>query len=397
MTAHALEDHAEPIGERRGAALLAPRSRDAVAACIAAARARGERLGVTGRGSQLDWCAPGDVHAWLLTPSLLAEGATGVIEYVAGDGTLTAEAGASLDVLREVVAEGGHRITPLLPAGATLGGALAAGRSGPDRTAFGPARHHVLGMTAVDGSGRIHRSGGRLVKNVTGFDLHRLHTGGRGRLGVVLEASLRLVPRPEAEVLLLGTPHPSAEDAVRAALAVRALPHLMLAGLLVEQRRVHVLLAGRERQVAADAARVRAELDVQDEIGQDKIGQDGAQQAFLAAWRGDLGLRVMTRPSRCVDAVRALAAAGVDERQLSVEPGAGIVVVPAQEVERCADDLAPCAEELRRGGASLDPRLPTAPAWAQQGPRGLERTWTDRLLAAFDPDAVFGPREDATR
>ena len=143
-------------------------------------------------------------------------------------------------------------------------------------------RHHVLGMICLDGNGRVHRSGGRLVKNVTGFDLHRLHTGAQGRFGAILEASLRLIPRAEAEILLTSRALSSAADAARAALEVRDLVGLKLTGLLVEARRVHALLTGRAAQINADAARVRTALDVDEE----RSGET-ATDALLEAWRGD--------------------------------------------------------------------------------------------------------------
>ena len=194
-------------------------------------------------------------------------------------------------------------------------------------------RHHVLGMICLDGNGRVHRSGGRLVKNVTGFDLHRLHTGAQGRFGVILEASLRLIPRAEAEILLTSRALDTAADAARAALEVRELAGLKLTGLLVEARQVHVLLTGRAAQIDADAARVAPRST------STGSGREAATDALLEAWRGDAGLRLLTRPSRCAEVVEVVAAAGVREDALSVEPGAAIVVIPADEAGRCAAAL----------------------------------------------------------
>ena len=122
-----------------------------------------------------------------------------VLDYVPGDGTLTAQVGAPMEDLASCVAEGGHSLTPQLcgAADSSLGGALGAGRSGLDRYKYGPLRHHVLGLRVALSDGTLAGSGGKLVKNVTGFDLHRLYTGSRGTLCVLLEASLRLFPAPE--------------------------------------------------------------------------------------------------------------------------------------------------------------------------------------------------------
>lgn len=394
MSLDALTGIAPRIGERAGAPLLAPRTVEDLQRCVELARAAGQRLSPTGNGTRLALSAQdtsGD--AWLHTPSLVPAGESGILEYVSGDGTLTARAGASMDTLRAAVAEGGHRITPLLPAGSTLGGVLAAGRSGPDRQAFGPMRHHVLGMICLDGNGRVHRSGGRLVKNVTGFDLHRLHAGAHGRFGTILEASLRLVPRAEAEVLLTSRGWSSAADAARAALEVRDLSGLKLTGLVVEARRVHVLLTGRGAQIDADAVRVRAALDIDEE----RSGET-ATDALLAAWRGDTGLRLLTRSSRCAQVVEIVAAAGVGEDHLSVEPGAAIVVIPAEEIERCAAALSTeAAPRLAELGVTFDARMPAAPAWCAPRRPGAAATWTRRLEEAFDPAGVFAPATGGAR
>ncbi|MEC8495351.1 MAG: FAD-binding protein [Planctomycetota bacterium] len=394
MSLDALTEIAPRIGERAGAPLLAPRTLEDLERCVAFARDAGQRLSPTGNGTRLALGAQGaGGDAWLHTPALVPTGESGILEYVSGDGTLTARAGASMDTLRAAVAEGGHRITPLLPAGSTLGGVLAAGRSGPDRQAFGPMRHHVLGMICMDGNGRVHRSGGRLVKNVTGFDLHRLHAGAQGRFGVVLEASLRLVPRAEAEVLLVSRVLSSTADAARAALHVRDLSGLKLTGLVVEARRVHVLLTGREAQIDADAARVHSALDVEEECA-----GEAATDALLGAWRGDAGLRLLTRPSRCAKVIEVVAAAGVREDALSVEPGAAIVVVPAEEAIRCAAALsAETAPRLVELGVTFDARMPDAPAWCAQPRPGAAATWTRRLEEAFDPAGVFAPAARGAR
>lgn len=198
----------------------------------------------------------------------------GVVEYEPGDGTLTARAGTPWATLAEVVARGGHDLTPDVSprsdvgAGpgsgrSTLGGVLAAGASGPDRIAHGPVRHHVLGALVATGSGTLARSGGRLVKNVTGFDVFRLHIGGRGTLGVILEASLRLMPRPEHEVSLalagqdLSHALALAERIRRSAVQPRA---LTVTNVLRDGHTLAVHLAGRSRQVARDADELAREL-----------------------------------------------------------------------------------------------------------------------------------------
>ena len=149
----------------------------------------------------------------------------GVVAYEPGDGTVTARAGTTLGDLRAVVGEGGHHLAPDVPRPetVTLGGVIAAGASGLDRLRFGPIRDQILGATLLLGDGTITKSGGRLVKNVTGYALPRLWCGSHGTLGVILEASLRLWPYPETRAA--GVVHlENRGEALDLALRLRELP-----------------------------------------------------------------------------------------------------------------------------------------------------------------------------
>lgn len=215
-----------------------------------------------GLGSKLARCRP-EVAAGDPLLVLSTRRMDQVLEYVAGDGTLTAQCGASMQSLAEHVSEGGHHLTPDVqnPAGATLGGVLGAGQSGIDRLLYGPMRHHVLGVSALLSDGSVARSGGRLVKNVTGFDLHRLYTGSRGTLCVLLEASMRLFPLPEDEHAFTFRCADAAEVRERVLALWRArLPAL---AMLMEPaangssaQQLHLLLAGRSAQLDATVKQI---------------------------------------------------------------------------------------------------------------------------------------------
>ena len=115
-----------------------------------------------------------------------------------------ASAGEPLDVREHagIVAENGQMLAfepPHFGAGATLGGTIACALSGPRRASAGAARDFVLGVRMLDGRGERLRFGGEVIKNVAGYDLSRLMTGAFGTLGVLLDVSLRVVPRPRAE------------------------------------------------------------------------------------------------------------------------------------------------------------------------------------------------------
>src|SRR5207247_2074887 len=125
----------------------------------------------------------------------------GITEYVPGDLTLTARAGTTLEDIRLATAAHDQWLA-LDPYGGdegTLGATIATASAGPLSTSFGTPRDLMLGLEFVTGEGVVVRGGGRVVKNVAGFDLTRLLTGSWGTLGVITEVTLRLHARPEAE------------------------------------------------------------------------------------------------------------------------------------------------------------------------------------------------------
>ncbi len=135
------------------------------------------------------------------TVSLEVSGLTGIEDYDPEELTFTARAGTSLGEIEAALAENGQYLPfdpPLVAAGATLGGAVAAGTSGPLRYRSGGVRDFILGVRFLDGEGRLVRAGGRVVKNAAGFDLSKLMVGSAGRLGVMVELSFKVFPQPQA-------------------------------------------------------------------------------------------------------------------------------------------------------------------------------------------------------
>lgn len=376
-----------------GSAIAYPRTEDEAAELVRASGAAGVPMAPTGFGSSLSWCRPDQDAETLLmsTRSLIEKGGSGIVEYVPGDGVLTAQAGTPFETLHGAVREGGHRLTPLIAGTSSLGGALAAGLSGPDRCAFGPARNHVLGARVLDGGGRSTRSGGRLVKNVTGFDVHRLHVGARGSLGVLLEISLRLMPIPESEVLLRSSAFETSERAVTAALEVRADPGVRPSILAVRGTRLIVGLAGRTRQVDAAERATGVYMDVAFE----DRGPDATMEFAREARSENGALSISTRPSRVRGLVRALESSGVPPGDVTAYPDAASIEIDAIAVRDHAGDLeAPLAAALREAEAQLVVRGAVPRAFVDLA-RDLsrvsraQRAWTTRLYASFDPNSVF--------
>lgn len=144
-----------------------------------------------------------------------------IVEHNPADLTVTAQAGIIVAGLQRVLGEEGQflAIDPPLPDRATIGGTLASGADGPLRWHYGHPRDSVIGMRVVQADGTVTKSGGQVVKNVSGYDMSRLHIGGLGTLGVIAEVSFKLTPLPQRQATLLGG-FESMETALAAGLGI---------------------------------------------------------------------------------------------------------------------------------------------------------------------------------
>lgn len=185
---------------------------------------------------------------------LTAEGLNRILEHDPGDLTCTVEAGVRLSALRTALAAHGQRLSLDPPGDPTIGALLARNVSGPLRHRFGAPRDLVLGVTLVLADGTIASAGGKVVKNVAGYDLARLVCGSEGRLAFVARASFRLHPLPSAaRTLVVET-----DDAVFVAARLLASQLQPSAFDLLHPGRVAVLFEGSERAVAAQVSAAQA-------------------------------------------------------------------------------------------------------------------------------------------
>ena len=166
---------------------------------IRAAAASGKPLRIRGGGSKDFYGEPpqGDV--------LDTRGFTGVTSYEPSELVVTVRAGTALAELETLLASSGQCLPfepPHLGPGATVGGMVAAGLSGPARASVGSVRDYVLGLTMVNGRGELLTFGGQVMKNVAGYDVSRLMVGALGTLGLLLEVSLKVLPIAPAEATL---------------------------------------------------------------------------------------------------------------------------------------------------------------------------------------------------
>jgi glycolate oxidase FAD binding subunit len=250
---------------------------------------------------------------------LTTEGLDRILEHESGDLTCTVESGVRLSALQTALARHGQRLSLDPPGDPTIGALLAENLSGPLRHRFGAPRDLVLGVTLVLADGTIASAGGKVVKNVAGYDLARLVCGSRGRLALIARASFRLHPLPNAsQTLALETHDPVAHvrALLRSQLQPSALDLLRPGGILV-------LFEGSPRAVAAQVAAARSlvggvEVDA---------GEWEKSRRRQAASRG----RVRFEPGRLEETLAAL-------EEAVVRPAAGVAYTPSDNESPDVDD-----------------------------------------------------------
>jgi glycolate oxidase FAD binding subunit len=192
-------DPGDAVGGVTPSLVVSPGDESEVASVLSAATARGLAVVARGGGTKMDWGSPPERCDIVLATSRI----TGIVDHEPADLVCVVRAGTPLGLLQETLAATpGFRqrlmLDPPQGGAATVGGVVATGASGPLRTRFGTARDLVIGASFVLADGTRGRSGGKVVKNVAGFDVAKLLTGSLGTLAVVTEVAFRLHPLPEA-------------------------------------------------------------------------------------------------------------------------------------------------------------------------------------------------------
>jgi len=196
-----------------------PGSTEDVAAILAVAGERGTPVTPWGGGTRMALGSPPARPGLVLGLGRLGR----LLEHEPGDLTATAEAGMTFEAFQSALGRRGQWLSldPPQAARATLGGILASDASGPRRHLYGTARDLLIGLTMVLADGSIVRGGGKVVKNVAGYDLPKLAIGSLGTLGVIVEATVKLRPRPDADRLVIAR-FATIKDAGLAARAIMA-------------------------------------------------------------------------------------------------------------------------------------------------------------------------------
>lgn len=339
--------------------LIHPHTAGDVAEALRTASAAGTRVLVVGGRTHMDKGNPSEVDAELWT-TLLDQ----VVAYDPADMLAVVEAGMRVGALRKLLAEGGQEWPIDVADDATVGGVIAAGVDPVRRLHAGALRDTVVEMEMVTGDGRRVKSGARTVKNVTGFDVHRLLTGSLGTLACITQVALRVRPLPQARRSLVTT-----DGGME--LATRLLDAVPLpAAVVAEPVRVVVRLEGWTGEVEEQTALARAVASVavhEDALWPEPLLPDAAIVA-----------EVSVAPSR-------LAALLQDEPAYRALAGVGTAWIPAGSagelaaVRERATALGGIAPVIRGGGGLGDASLPA-------------RAVQERIKAAMDPARILAPR-----
>lgn len=334
---------------------------------VLAACHTGSPLAITGGGSKAFYGCPAS------GANLSTAGHRGIISYAPTELVLTAYSGTPLSAIEAVLDENGQILAfepPHFGASATLGGTVACGLSGPRRPYAGSVRDAVLGVKLLNGNGEILSFGGQVMKNVAGFDVSRLMAGALGTLGVLLEVSLKVAPKPEAEDTLV---FELAADAALAAMNRWAGQQWPLSAACHDGGRLYLRLSGAEAALKASRAKLGGEsLKPDDTFWADLREQrlrffDGPSPL----WRLSVAPASPTPPlpGTClIDWGGAL-------RWLKTDAPADAVFAAARQ----ADGHASRFRAADRDGPVFQP-LPT----------GLQALHT-RLKKAFDPQGILNP------
>jgi FAD/FMN-containing dehydrogenase len=371
--------------DSHGVPRATPESPDALSLVCRLAHEEGWKIRVEGRSTWLSPDAPADLV-------VSTRGLEQVVSVSPADLVATVQAGTPLEVLRRRLADYGMWLA-LDPPGRperSIGSVVATATAGPLRHGFGPVRDHVLGCSVATGDGRLVNAGGKVVKNVAGYDLTKLQVGGFGGFGIIAEVHLRLRALPRADVTLIarGT-RDALTSAARDLMAANLLPaalELLSPALAAEADWILAArFVGTEAAVQADVRR----LGSQGELNWVQLPAERTAAFWSVAARGSLGGPVTLRLGVLGDGVDEaidLLAHDLDEGLVSAGAGQGMI-------RWTGDASLERLRSLRRAAASreIPMTLERAP-WALRRALGHFGAYREgvgkivgRLRGTFDP------------
>lgn len=375
-----------------------PRTVEAAAEVVRKAARAGTQAVPVGGGTKRHWVStPVGAHVELDMTRL-----DRVVAYSPEDMTVTVEAGTTLGALQQTLAEHHQRVTldPPHAERATIGGILAANDSGPTRLAYGTARDVVIGMSMIEPDGTVIKSGGRVVKNVAGYDLHKLYIASFGTLGPIATVTFKLRPVPEARglVVLYVREASEAERAMATALAGETRPTFIellnaRASRTVELESRLALVLGFEEN--ADAVRWQCERVMQT-LGGTALSEPDSDSLYrrlveATGARSRVSFKATMLSSDVAGFVEMVERTTGAPVQIIAHAGSGIAYGLLED-EIPGDAWQEIARAAVNGRGSLHIRGPVPAGMRRITPERADAGLSDGIRRAFDPHGVFAPQ-----
>ncbi len=326
----------------------------------------------------------------------------GVVSYVPGDLTLTVRAGTTLSEIERITNEHDQWL-PLDPFGSsdgTIGATIATASAGPLASSFGLPRDLLLGLEFVNGRGEVVRGGGKVVKNVAGFDLSRLLTGSWGTLGVITEITVRLYARPQADrtfVVSLSDPGEQTKALAHAAYTALSPYALQFVGIsaaralgLGEHPACLIRLGGNDAVVAAQLSalsRIARAEELESSLWTDLRELDGDADSVV---------RISSLPVRFLGASAKILGDDLSGIYTCIDPRRGVmrVVVGNRGNGDAGAPASDVAGDFRaEGGGSSEVIFEKLPAevWAHVSPSVVGDPLSQGIKRAYDPHNILNP------
>jgi len=332
-----------------------------------------------------------------------------ILDYQSTDMTLSVEAGATLTEVRSVLGEHGQMlpIEAPLPASATIGGLLATALTGPRRYGGGSLRDVIIGISVAYPDGTVGKAGGLVVKNVSGFDMMRIHYGAFGTLGVITSANFKVLPIPRSEFTVK---HPFTDLADLTELLPRLRPPSVRPVSLVVRKdadrwQLAARFEGRPSGLAAVESAVAGYLDLSDKLS-DAASSDYWQRFMDArafADAAEVRLQLRTLPTESVlsagHAIEVAERAGLNLSRIEIEPGTGMATMSWKHTDGVsALVIDAIREQLSRATVTVlaapDDVKRSIDIWGDE-PEAIDLM--RRLKQEFDPKRVLNPGRFAGR
>ncbi|HMG71612.1 MAG TPA: FAD-binding protein [Gemmatimonadaceae bacterium] len=374
-------------------------STEAVVAAVRESAEARSPLRISGQSTWLDAGRP--VRAGR---TLSLGGDRGVVSYVPGDLTLTVRAGTPLSEIERVTREH-EQWLPLDPYGSsdgTIGATLATASAGPLASNFGLPRDLLLGLEFVNGRGDIVRGGGKVVKNVAGFDLSRLLTGSWGTLGVITEVTLRLYALPATDrtfVIALSGSEKEISSLVRAVVSSPLTPFALQ---LLNPPAARALGLGEHAvcliRFGGNDAVVRAQVS-----GLSQVARPEEVEATVWTRLRQLDgnahttIRVVSMPQRFLAASARILGDDVPGIYTCIDPRRGTLRIVVGAADRATEDDAPLmlgsADFARDGSESSEVIFEKLPpeAWPTVSPSVVGDKLSQGIKRAYDPHNILNP------